>query len=206
MFTNKKQECIPVGCVPSNAVAVWWGDVCLGGCLSGGCLHWEGCVCLGRGVSAQGVYTSPSVDRNLDTRLWKHYLSATTVADGNNLIWCQCFAVFQIFVDTKRSREAELEDILRTTNVYGTKVSTYHVIRVLITWSEYLPRVVTVPSVCSEFHSSVGPKFCAHSFWSWRCEIVLTNRSFPIKSVASTRKKTNPNLDSRVFLNEFFGT
>ena len=43
-----KQECIPVGCVPSAAVAVP-GGVCLGGvCLIGG-------VCLPRGVSAKGV-------------------------------------------------------------------------------------------------------------------------------------------------------
>ena len=43
------QECIPVGCVPSAAVAVWL------------------------------------VDRILDTRLWKHYLPATTVADGKDI-------------------------------------------------------------------------------------------------------------------------
>ena len=39
--------------------------------------------CLPRGVSAcKGVYTTPPVDRILATLL-KHYLSATTVADGN---------------------------------------------------------------------------------------------------------------------------
>ena len=31
---RKNQECIPVGCVPSAAVAICWGDVCPGGvCL-----------------------------------------------------------------------------------------------------------------------------------------------------------------------------
>ena len=40
-----KQECIPVGCVPSAAVAVCWG-VCPGGCLPRG-NTW--------GMSAQGV-------------------------------------------------------------------------------------------------------------------------------------------------------
>ena len=44
-----KQECIPVGCVPSATVAVCWGD--------GGCLLWGvsalGGVCSG-GVSAWG--------------------------------------------------------------------------------------------------------------------------------------------------------
>ena len=52
-ITNQ-QECIPVGCIPSTAVAFSSG---------GG----------GGGVP---------VDRIFDTRLWKHYLSVTTVADG----------------------------------------------------------------------------------------------------------------------------
>ena len=34
------------------------------------------------GVCLRGVHYRPP-DRILDTRLWKHYLSATTVADGN---------------------------------------------------------------------------------------------------------------------------
>ena len=38
-----KQECIPVGCVPSPAVVIW--GVCWEGCLTGGCLL---------GVSVQG--------------------------------------------------------------------------------------------------------------------------------------------------------
>ena len=58
------------------------------------------CVCVCVGVSVQGVclgeYVSrvcvcpvgctppPTVDRILDTRLWEHYLTAITVADGNN--------------------------------------------------------------------------------------------------------------------------
>ena len=59
-----KQESIPVGCIPSAAVAVGEGGclprrgVCLGGvcrgrCLPRGCLP-RGCVCLEK-VSAQGV-------------------------------------------------------------------------------------------------------------------------------------------------------
>ena len=64
----KKQECIPVGCVPSAAVAVSrggglfrggcgcvsapWGGVCSRGVSSGGCLL-PG-VCLLLGVSAPG--------------------------------------------------------------------------------------------------------------------------------------------------------
>ena len=51
----KKQECIPVGCVPSAAVAVSGvGGVCLGGCLPRGELSAQG-GCLSKGVvSAQG--------------------------------------------------------------------------------------------------------------------------------------------------------
>ena len=36
----------------------------------------------GRGVS-RGLYTTP-LDGILDIHLWKHYLSAATVEDGNN--------------------------------------------------------------------------------------------------------------------------
>ena len=54
------QECIPVGCIPSAAVAICWGG-------GGGGGWW----CLPAG-------------RFLDTRLWKHYLSATSFADGND--------------------------------------------------------------------------------------------------------------------------
>ena len=87
------QECIPVGCLSSAGLAVGGGGACLGGVCPGG-------VCLG--VSAPvhaGIHsplvrhgggvcpstcwdTHPPVHRILDTRLWKHYLSATSFADG----------------------------------------------------------------------------------------------------------------------------
>ena len=38
---------------------------------------------IGGEVSAQGGCTPPPVDRILDTRLCKHYITVTTVADGN---------------------------------------------------------------------------------------------------------------------------
>ena len=62
-----KQECIPVGCVPSAAVAVCWGGgvsaqwgVCLeGGVCPGGCLprgvSVRGCMPRAGGVSTWGV-------------------------------------------------------------------------------------------------------------------------------------------------------
>ena len=61
--------------------------VCCSGCLveGGVCLGvsaWGG-ICLEGGVSPGGC-TPPPVDRILDTCLWKHYLSATSFADGND--------------------------------------------------------------------------------------------------------------------------
>ena len=103
---NSEQECIPVGCIPSAAVA-GGGGVCLGvsargcvwpgGCLSRGVSAW-GClprVC----ASAQGVLADtpsplcwgvcpegclpdtplPSVNRMTDRRLWKYYLATTSL-------------------------------------------------------------------------------------------------------------------------------
>ena len=94
-FKAKKQECIPVGCVPSAAVAVCWG--CLRrGCLPRGFLPRGVCprrgVCLGVWGSAQGggglqkggVYPSmhwsrhPPCEQN-DRQVWKLYLAATSL-------------------------------------------------------------------------------------------------------------------------------
>ena len=61
-------RCLPGGCLPGGACL---GDVCWGVSAQVGCLP-------------GGVHL-PSVDRILDTCLWKHYLSATTVADGKKL-------------------------------------------------------------------------------------------------------------------------
>ena len=60
-----------------------------GGCVSGVVLGGL-CGVLGgvRGCPGR-VYAFPSVDRIPDTRLWKHYLSATTVADGDKYIGVQ---------------------------------------------------------------------------------------------------------------------
>ena len=67
--------CLPRGCLPRGSVSAR-GVSSQGGCLPKG-------RCLSRGgVSAQGDVHLPLVDRSLDTRLWKHYLSATSFADG----------------------------------------------------------------------------------------------------------------------------
>ena len=57
--------------------------------LPGGGVSAQGGVCPG--VSTQGGLPGgggvhlPPVDRILDTRLWKHCLSTTSFADGNNV-------------------------------------------------------------------------------------------------------------------------
>ena len=66
---NWQQEFIPVGCVPSTAVAVG-GGVSARGCLpKGGCLPGGGC--LPRGCLADNLHGQN------DECLWKHYLAAT---------------------------------------------------------------------------------------------------------------------------------
>ena len=80
--TFKTQESIPVGCVPSTAVAMGVGRVCLprGVCLSGGCLPGrevssQGCVCIPACTGQGGRclpqcmlgYIHPHVDRMTDT-------------------------------------------------------------------------------------------------------------------------------------------
>ena len=74
-----QQECIPVGCIPSAALSIGRGGCLPGGCVcSGGVylsMHWAG-GCL---LQCMLGYTLPPVDRILDTHLWKHYLSATTL-------------------------------------------------------------------------------------------------------------------------------
>ena len=65
----QKQECIPVGCVPSAAVAI------------SPAMHAPPNT---RPLSCMppAIHVPPPVDRILNTHLWKHYLSATAVADG----------------------------------------------------------------------------------------------------------------------------
>ena len=83
--------CLPgrVSAGPSRRGGLPGGDLprgCLsrgGVCLGGVCLP-RGCLPGGEGICS-GVYTSPPpVDRIPDTCLWKHYLSATSFADGND--------------------------------------------------------------------------------------------------------------------------
>ena len=100
-----KQECIPVGCVPSTAVAVSGGvfpgvlprGVCLGGVCLGGCMPKGVClsmgVCLLMGMSAWECAPSGSrgrhpLDPEADTprtewqTLMKTLPSTNTIADG----------------------------------------------------------------------------------------------------------------------------
>ena len=83
------------GCLPGG------GCLVRGGCLPRGCLPGGVCAqrgvclvgCLPRGISAQGVFAKGmSAQRGEDlpcgqndSCIWKHYLSATIVADGNGM-------------------------------------------------------------------------------------------------------------------------
>ena len=84
-------------CKMQTTILIWNGFpivICLKKCCSGhlreGYLPGEG-RCLPGGGSAQGRcipacngVDTPTMDRIFDTRLWKHYHSTTTVADGKN--------------------------------------------------------------------------------------------------------------------------
>ena len=72
----QKQECIPVGCVPSAAVAI------------SPAMHAPPNT---RPLSCMppAIHVPPPVDRILNTHLWKHYLSATAVADGKKMTPCK---------------------------------------------------------------------------------------------------------------------
>ena len=73
MLNNDEQECIPVGCVPSAAVAVCWrrGGVCLhGGVCPGGVSAWGGVSA--QVVSARGCLTDtpiPPMNRMTDRQV-----------------------------------------------------------------------------------------------------------------------------------------
>ena len=78
-------------------MAIGGGGFPRGGLCPGGGLPRWGCVCLGEGClprvvcipACKGTDTPP-LGRILDTRLWKHYLSATTVVDGSKSVaWQQ---------------------------------------------------------------------------------------------------------------------
>ena len=62
MTVPQKQECIPVGCVPSAAVAVLGEGSAKGGVCPGGC--------------------TPSPCEQNHRQVKKHYFSATSFADG----------------------------------------------------------------------------------------------------------------------------
>ena len=91
------QECFPVGCVPSAAVAVYWGGgemgclptggVCLQGLSAQGGVCLEGCLprwgCRPVGCRPVGVHSPPLArGQNSWQTLVKTLLSATSLANG----------------------------------------------------------------------------------------------------------------------------
>ena len=79
----KQQECILVWCIPPASVAMG-GWFALGGCLPGGCLPKEGWSTSLFPLYAGIHPPHPPVDRMNNSRLWKHYLPATSFAGGKN--------------------------------------------------------------------------------------------------------------------------
>ena len=80
--------CLPATgeCLPARGVSASQGvSACPGeGCLPRRVSACHGDVCLPVGcLPARGMFGRPPLDRILDTRLWKHYLSSTSFADGN---------------------------------------------------------------------------------------------------------------------------
>ena len=68
---NLKQECIPVGCVPSATVAVSWGSAWSGGCLVLGVPGLGGCLvrgCLVQGGVPACTEADPPMDRQTDVK------------------------------------------------------------------------------------------------------------------------------------------
>ena len=156
-------ECIPVGCVPAARRPYAWvcfPGGCLpgpGGCLpgpgvcSGGvCLVWGG-VCLVWGVSAWSGGVSawsggcipacteadtlpPSVDRILDTRLWKYYLGPTSLRPVTRDTWdafvgrtCRLLLSISLYgrfhIVFNRLSQRLYFDILFTTAIYYSTVN-----------------------------------------------------------------------------------
>ena len=76
-----KQECIPVGCVPSSAVTAGGGGG-FWGCLPGGCVCPGVCLPGGCIPACTEADTPSPVDRRTD-RCKKHYLAATSLRTVN---------------------------------------------------------------------------------------------------------------------------
>ena len=96
MIIVSKQESIPVGCVPCvppSAVTVGGGGMYMpwGVPIQGGVPAQGVCTCRGvylprLCVSQHALGQTPPCEKN-HRRLWKHNLSATTVADGNKNLY-----------------------------------------------------------------------------------------------------------------------
>ena len=127
-----EQEYIPVGCVPSAAVAAEGGWVSArrvsarGVCLPGGCLP-EGwrcvcpagrCVCPGDGSVRHPVHP---VNRMTDRRLWKYYLVPTSMRTVTmsifKLTWKSVIFIAYYHYRRVRRREPD-EEASRDTQVW----------------------------------------------------------------------------------------
>ena len=91
-----KEECIPVGCVPSAAVAIcWWGTVCPGGVSAQRCVCLGGCLPRGQGCLLGCVWQTLPLWTEWQT-LVKTLPCRNYAADGNKN-WHVCSTEFSIF-------------------------------------------------------------------------------------------------------------
>ena len=172
-----EQECIPVGCVPSAAVAVRWvgclpgwvsaqgvsarGGVCLGGCLPRGvCL-----VCLGGG----GVGL-PSLSRGVSGRhppgqnSWHTlvktlpFRNATSFADGNNRKFITLLDIMAGSASWPVNGPVTLHSIHQNhSNLWDNRGHSLMITR-------QMPTKANDHFFCFSMFSS----FCWWSSWSWR--------------------------------------
>ena len=108
----EKQECIPVGCVPSTTVAVcqWGWGLFAGGCLLGVCLP---------GVSARHSPVNRMIDRRKNITL-PHFVAGGKNQGIRNLLTCtlasrhltQYVVVMEATVDSRGEKHWGLLDLL----------------------------------------------------------------------------------------------
>ena len=155
---------LPRGVCPGGLSSQWvstQGGVCLGGLPGGVSQH-----ALGRGCLPQCmlVYTPLPVNRNLYTRLWKHYLSATTL----QMVMIRSFLNYElrkIFKLFKRSPKVKW--YVNKNEVNYPSLNTCQIISVRKAWecnTRCATREVLGSQVQSPLEETFFPKFILFYF------------------------------------------
>ena len=127
-YNNSRQECIPVGCVPSAMHPLPRTPPC---------------------------HAQPLVNRMTDRRLWKHYLSATTVANGKDFLFinlCCRYLRHRILIFQ--------EDWINITAIAGFRTQslweTICDVKLLTGWRNVLPGIMILPLIITARQRSCG--------------------------------------------------